>query len=54
MIDVNNFNLFDFHNIYKSQLLLSYKGPMDEYIIHSIGAYIKDLSFKNKKIKQTF
>jgi hypothetical protein len=38
---IEDFNLFDFYNASKDQVLISYKGPIDGYVIRSFGDYIK-------------
>ena len=45
--DIEEFKLYDLYDYFSSNLILSYKGPMDEYIIHSLGNYISDIEADN-------
>ena len=44
MRNIKEFDLYNWYNQLDGKILLSYKGPMDEFIIHSFGRYIKNLS----------
>ncbi len=52
------FDLYDYHNIFEGNVLLSYKGPWDEHIVFSMGNYIKVILKDNitvsKKIFKIF
>lgn len=45
----NNFHLYDFYTLFNQDILLSYKGPFDEYILAQIGTYIKQIIAKDPK-----
>lgn len=48
-------NLFKFHNISDQEILISYKGPFDKYIIAKLGGKIKMLEdLKTKEGKKIF
>ena len=37
----NQFELYNYHNFFEGNVILSYKGPWDEHIVFSMGNYIK-------------
>ncbi len=40
-ISAEQFDLYDYHNTFDGNVLLSYKGPWDEHIVFTMGNYIK-------------
>lgn len=38
---IEEFDLYDYHNTFDGNMLLSYKGPWDEHIVFTMGNYIK-------------
>ena len=54
----NQFDLYDYHNIFEGNVLLSYKGPWNDHVVFSMGNYIKvivkDNASVSKKIFKIF
>ena len=46
------FNLYEHHNIFDEDILLSYKGPFDDNILSVIGSYLKVIINKNPLVSK--
>lgn len=58
MDNIKDFNLFEYNNLFSSEIQISYKGPFDKHVLAVIGNYIKTIIGKSgpeaKKIFKIF
>jgi len=46
------FDLYNYHNLFKQDIHLSYKGPFNEVILTVLGRYIQDIIGRNPNISR--
>ena len=45
-------DLFEYHNVNNQEILISYKGPFDKYIISKLGKKVKNLTADNPVVSK--